>query len=249
MQANSQDFEDLVQEAQKNEDILGLILVGSRGKGFESEGSDYDAHLIVKDDNLGSVKAQYETKKFPNIDLSVSSLTSLKNYALPGTPEDCDQYDFAHVKILVDKIGELENICQAKGYLPKDKQKKIIEGNIDAYINGTYRFAKAYQKKRKLGAHLEATTSVMALLSLVFALHGRHRPFSVYLKDELENYPLEKLPWPNQKFLKLISKILKSTDIKSQQEVFSKMEQLCRTEGYGDIYDAWEGRDDLIMKL
>src|SRR3989338_1637829 len=116
------DYEQALKDAQENDDIVGFILVGSRGKGFENEHSDYDAIMIAKDAAADAIHKWYEEKKLEDLDLTVRSLSNFKTFAAWETPESWDRYNYAHVKILVDKTGgELEKIADEKGHIPQEK--------------------------------------------------------------------------------------------------------------------------------
>ena len=99
------DYEKILEEAKSNDDIVGFILVGSRGKGFENEHSDYDAIMVVKDEAANAIQDRYESQTLENVDLSVRSLSDFKTFAAWETPESWDRYNYAHVKMLVDKTG------------------------------------------------------------------------------------------------------------------------------------------------
>ena len=82
---------------------------------------------------------------------------------------------------------------------------------------------------------------------MVFALHNRPRPFYGYLEKELKAYPLKKLPWPTDEFLKKILLILSTADLPTQQEILQAMEKLLRREGFGKVFDDWKGKDKWAM--
>jgi predicted nucleotidyltransferase len=67
------DYEKILKDAQENPDILGLILVGSRGKGFDNEYSDYDLVMIAKPEAVEPLEKTYDGAK--DIDLTIYSLT------------------------------------------------------------------------------------------------------------------------------------------------------------------------------
>jgi len=243
------EFNSIVNEAENDSNVLGMILIGSRGKGFENEHSDYDAIIILKNEASEETKQKYKNKKSVAIDLNVYSLTDFKKYAAWDSSEAWDRYTFAHVKILINKTEDLEKIIKDKSYIPEDKQKQFIEWWIDGYINGVFRSIKALRNKNELGAHLEATNSILDLLTLVFGINGRHRPFLGYTEKELINYPLEKLPWEVNDFIKMISLVLKTSDLKTQQTILKDTEDWCRELGYGHVIDAWEGKDKWAIDL
>lgn len=244
---SEEQFAQLLEEAKTNPDIVGFFLGGSRGKGFENEQSDYDPRMIVKNEVAKTYHEKYESMVLEEIDLVVMSLSEFRDYALWGTPKAGDRYDFTHVKALVDKTGEVQKLIDDKGSIPDDNRNDFIAQTLDAYINGVYRSVKCFRNHNETGARLEASTSILYLLDLVFALHNRPKPFYGYLERELKAYPLEKLPWSGEEFLEKLLTILSNADPETQQEILKTVEKLFRKEGFGRVFDNWEGKDKWTM--
>jgi len=234
------DYKKILRDAEEDENILGLLLTGSRGKDCANEYSDYDLILITKDEALEEIRKKYD-RKLVDVDMPIYSLSEFKEYAKWGSAEMWDRYDYAHIKILVDKIGNLEELVYEKGYVPKEKQKEYIEFWIDGYINSAYRAIKCVRAGNKFGNHLLAVNSMLDILTLVFAMNGRHRPFPDYVETELEKYPLEILPWKPKDFLQMIRTVLETGDLKTQQTLLSGIEKQSREMGYGHMIDGWDG--------
>jgi GrpB-like predicted nucleotidyltransferase (UPF0157 family)/predicted nucleotidyltransferase len=241
------DFEEILKEAQEQNDILGLILVGSRGKGFENEYSDYDVVMIVKDEVANVLSEKYKQKSFKDVDLSVQSLSDFKKYADWDSQEIWDRYNYAHCKVLVDKTDSIQKLIEEKGHIPADKLNKFIDYWIDGYVNGVFRSIKCIRNNNFLGAHLEASNSMLDLLTLIFAFNGKHRPFLGYVQKELETYPLQDLPWPPVEFIQKIEQVLANADLKTQQELLVGIEKMSRENGHGHMFDGWEGKDKWAM--
>jgi len=242
-----QQFEQLVEDAKKDTNVMGLILVGSRGKGFENEHSDYDALLVVQDEVVNQYKEQYEKQSLDNIDLGVVSLSDFRNYATAGSVESWEQYDYTHAKILIDKEGEVADIARQIGTISDTEKEKLVSAWLDGYINGVFRSVKSIRNENQLGALLEASASIPFLLDVLFGIHGRPKPFVGYLAQELELYPLEKLPWSANEFESKVTTILTTADLETQQEVLAAVEKLARDEGFTKVFDDWEGKDKWAM--
>ena len=239
------DYDVILKEAQENPDILGLILVGSRGKGFENEYSDYDMVMVAKDEAVGALKEKYDDAE--NVDLSVYSLSDFEKHAGWDNPKAWDRYNYAHTKILVDKTEVIPKVIGEKGVIPPEKLKAFIDWWIDGYVNGVFRSVKCIRNGNQFGAHLEAVNSILELLTLIFALNGRHRPFLGYVQKELEAYPLEYLPWSPAEFVLKIKRVLETADLKTQQELLIGIEKMSRDMGHGKMFDGWEGKDKWAM--
>ena len=147
-------FEDLLEEAKADKNIIGLFLTGSRGKGFETENSDYDVDMVVKDKVAEEYKKKYEMHT-SNIDLGVSSLSEFTKYAAWQSDYHWDRYNFTHVQALIDTNGQIQKLIDEKGSIPADKKEDFIRFNLDAYLNGFFRSVKSYIRNDKAGILLE----------------------------------------------------------------------------------------------
>ncbi len=239
-------FQRLVNESKADPNILGFLLAGSRGKGFENRDSDYDPYMIVKDAAAKIYRSRYENMKLEEIHLAVLSLSEFRKYAAWGSPSSGDRYDFTHVRIFVDK-NNIGKIVAEKGSIPKGKQKSFISSSLDSYINSMFRSIKCLKNGNNTGVRLEAAKSIYPLLDAIFALELRPRPFDGYLEKELKKYPLKKFPWKKEEFIRKILFIQATADLKTQQEILKNVEKLFRKEGYNRVFDGW-GKDLIWMK-
>ncbi len=96
---------------------------------------------------------------------------------------------------------------------------------LDAYMNSLYRGLK---RPDGIGGRLQQAESIAHLLTCLFALEGRVRPFHDYLEWELGNYPLE--GWND--LLNLLDG--------DQRELFRRVEAHVRERGLGAVVDSWE---------
>jgi len=243
-------FKEIVAECENDLYILGLVLCGSHGKGFTTKYSDYDFTIIVTDDVEIIYRKRFEElSKSDDFDIGVKTLEQFRKYALWDSSESWDRYSFTHVKVTIDKLdGKIQRLIDEKGKIPEEHLKGYIEGYLDGYINGVYRSLKALRDKNTIGYKLEAADSIGYLLNVVFALHNnRLRPYYKYLQLELEKYPLTKLPWSPEEFLKMILEILQTGNYKTQQKIMIGLEKICREEGYGHVFDSWEGDEKWTM--
>lgn len=240
-------FKQVLEEVKNDENFLGCVLVGSRGKGFENEHSDYDAVLIVKDGIQEHYKQKYEKLGNPEVELKVMSLDEYREHAAWGSAMEWDRYDYAHVKILVDKTNQLESISQQKGNIPEEARHDFVSRSLDAYINHVFRSVKCHRSNNLVGARLEAAASIPFLLDVVFGFEGRVKPFLGYIEKELTTYPLVKMPWDADTFIQSILRILETADLQTQQQLLKDVEQVARKEGFGKVFDEWEGKDQWTM--
>ena len=51
-ETKTKEFEQILENAEKDDRIIGLILTGGRGKGMFTENSDYDIVIITTDESV-----------------------------------------------------------------------------------------------------------------------------------------------------------------------------------------------------
>lgn len=237
-------FRHLFEDAKKDENIIGFFLGGSRAKGFENKFSDYDVYIIVKDGKLKAYKKKYPFEKYKDMDLIVYSISEFKKHASWDGPENWARYNFAHLKVLIDKNKKIQKLVDEKSTIPKNKIKPFIRTALDGYVNYVYRSLKCARNGDLLAARLEAALSIPLFLDAIFALHGgRLRPYYKYLEWEFMNFPLNNFSMKPKKILESTSKILDNADVKTQQRLLETVEKTFRKEGYGKVFDDWG--DDL----
>ena len=209
-------LEELVERARADERVVGLFLGGSRaiGAGVRPE-SDYDMRLIVK-----APVPELDRPRGEYVDVGVMELERFREYP------DWDRYTLTHARVLVDKTGEIQRVIDAKGRLSKEETQRIPPLALDAYMNSLYRAL----KRPGLGSRLHTAESIAHLLTCLFALEGRVRPFHDYLEWELAHHPLD--GWTSEELLGLIEG--------DQPALFRKVETHVRERGLGDVVDSWE---------
>lgn len=239
-------FQRLLREAEDDPQILGLVLTGSRGKGFGSEVSDYDVALVVEPEALPAYMARFAGKEDGDgLDWWVTSLPELEPF-VAGWQEPLaweifcnERYSFADVSVLVDKTGRLQALVDAKGFIPAEWRPSIVRTALGAYTNSHYRSMKCLRNGNQLGARLEAADAIGHALTALFALEGRHRPYYGYMKRELAARPLTLVPLAADELLATIETILDSADAATQQRLLGMVEVLGREAGCGDAFDEW----------
>jgi hypothetical protein len=242
-------FDRILDQARTDPNILGFFLGGSRGKGIITEYSDYDFVMLVKDDVLADYEERYRNPTDPKIEGWVVTLEKFRNYAAWGSSTAWDRYNYAHVKPLVDKTGDLPELLREKAAVPDAVRKEFVGGHLDGYINQVFRSLKCFRDGRAIGARLEAADSVRPLLDVVFGLHGRMRPYYKYLEWELKTFPLEKLTLSPDELTELLLKILGTGSIPAQQTVLTYVEAMARADGYGSVLDDWGWRLDWLKEF
>ena len=206
-------FEEVVERARSDERVVGLFLGGSRGKDAHVRAdSDYDVRVIGDADN-------FDTPRGSHVEVAVMSLDRFRDY-----PE-WDRYTLTHTRAVVDKTGEIQRVIDDKGRLSKEEAARMAPLALDAYLNSLYR---GLERPAGIGGRLHEAEAIGHMLTLLFALEARVRPFHDYLEWELEHYPLE--GWND------LPRLLEG----DQHELFRRVEAHVRARGLGAVVDAWE---------
>jgi len=232
-------YDLLIQKAKEDDRILGVILSGGRGKGVQSENSDYDVMLITSDEGFEAVKKDYPKTEF--IDPLPHVISEFKDYAKAGTPAEYDKYTFAHNKAIIDKTGEIQKLIDEKGVLSSDEASSLAKEILDGYLNSLHRSLKNLRDGNILAGHLDATESLPLVLTFIFAFEGRVKPYNKFLKWELDNFPLLKLPIETSDFLKKLENIARDGDIENQKELFAIIKKMAIDNGLGEVIAGWDG--------
>ena len=245
MTTSDERFQRLVQAARDDPEVLGVALIGSRGKGFPSEASDYDVMVMVRDEAPAERQRWYEALTGDGIECWTLSAGEFARYASSWGSEFAweicwhARYAYADAAVLVDKTGQLRQLIDWKGVVPDDLRLPLVRESLDGYVNSLYRSLKCLRNGNRLGARLEAADSIGYALTFVFALEGRHRPYYGYLERELQARPLQGFPLTGEELVGMIAAIVESGEAPPQQRLLSVVDGLARRAGCGDILDSW----------
>jgi hypothetical protein len=215
--------------------VAGLILSGSRARdGMATERSDYDVYLITASDS------GWASVRSADLDVEVIPLEEFGGYALAGHRQEWNRYSFAWARVLLDRRdGEITRLVRAKGTLRPEEGRRLAAGALDAYVNGAYRSAKNRRDERPDEAHLDAAESLPHLLTTVFALHQRVRPYNKYLGWELRQHPLADPAWDADRLLSRLRRVLTDGDPATQRALFGDLTAAARAAELGHVLDTW----------
>jgi predicted nucleotidyltransferase len=230
----------LLAAADADPNVRGVVLTGSAARDLRGPDSDVDVYLILAE------RAGRETTRTPEIDTIVVSLDELR---VPPTPPVDDErwwsrYAFADARVLLDRTdGELAGLVAAWATLTGDEVAATLGAYLDGYLNFAYRSLKSDRDGRLLERRLDAVESIPWLLWVVFALHGRVRPYNKYLGHELAVRPLP-APWAG--LSDDLAALMDDGDPAAQRRLFRLVEADARARGYGRILDAWNAELPLM---
>jgi hypothetical protein len=228
--------------AKTNEEILGFVLTGSRGKGFENQWSDYDFAIFVKEEALEKYQEIYNDTPY-GAHLYIFSLSTFESYAAWGSDQAWDRYTWAHLQVDFDRTdGELQRILDEKGRVPSEHVEGYIDYSLRYFINQVYHSFKCLRINNYVGYRFEAAEGVKPYLQAIFCLYDRRvSPFYKYLEWELENFPLEKLSFSGKELLEILQSIQDTGNYQGQQILLREAARIFKPEGFINAFNAWSG--------
>ncbi|MEV7625648.1 nucleotidyltransferase domain-containing protein [Actinoplanes sp. NPDC089786] len=213
-------FDHLVAEIGADPQVVGIVLTGSHARGTATDRSDIDLCVVTH--------APRERRREKVIDEF-----SRTPRQLADTSDTYQRYTFRGARVLLDRGGVQPLVDQQATPTPAEA-RTWARDNLDGYVNFLYRAAKSQRDGHPTAAALDLAESIPWLLTTVFALHGRLRPYNKYLSWELEKFPLGD-PW----------NALPERASTHPASLFPDVERLARTQGHADLLDSWG--DDLSL--
>jgi Nucleotidyltransferase domain len=213
-------LDTLLAEAREDENVIGVVVHGSRGRGLHlHEGSDWDVVVVVRERT-----GRYDSaERGGELEASeVTSLADLPRWMLPALTWRTPTLD--KTGAVATELAEVTRVDPATAAEP-----------LDDYVNSYYRSAKNARVGLELAALLDAQESIPHYLDFLFAARGRMRPYNKWLEWELREHPL-----PAAVDLSRLERIARSGDLADQQTLFRETEALARELGHGATIDAWE---------
>jgi len=246
--------ERLVALAERNsaahgDDLLGLVLSGSAGRGYATEHSDLDVAVVLTDE----AAATRSTVRSPEVDEAVDAWTELVTVPAFGTEGWWFRWSYAWAPVLLDRTGgELAAAVRRQATVTPEEADAILleHDRLDGWVNFAYRALKNHRDGRPLETRLDAAESVPWLLDVVFTIAGRVRPYNKYLPWELRTHPLA--GWPADDLLRLVERML-AGEVGAIREVFPRVRAACAAHDAArghtrttDMVDGWGSELDLF---
>lgn len=212
-------LDELLAEAREDENVVGLVVHGSRGRNLHvHEGSDWDVVVVVRERT-----GRYDSERGGELEaFEVTSLADLPNWMLPAVTWTTPALD--KTGAVAAQLAEVIEVDPATAAEP-----------LDGYVNSYYRSAKNARTGLELAALLDAQESIPHYLDFVFAVHGRVRPYNKWLEWELREHQL-----PVEVDLDRLERIARTGDLDDQRSLFRETEALARELGHGATIDGWE---------
>lgn len=219
---------------------------GARGKGLCTSRSDYDVYLVIAD-GVDPAAIRLGVDYDDGVDLvGMWTLDAFADYAVADDYE-WNRYNFAHLQPTVDKVGSLQDLCDAKEWLPGDKARASAEVLIGVYLNYRFRAVKNQADGNFEAAALDAAESAAGMLDFIFTAESRVRPYNKFLSWELDIHPLEH-DWGIAMQPSTPVQLVRTADAALQAACFRGLEGVARRLHYGSVLDSWRPSELALMR-
>ena len=226
------EVEALHRRAASDENVVGLVTIGSRAAGAYVEArSDFDVYVVLASEADG-----WRTPHGSPVEVWPMTLAEYRGHALPGSPDAWNRPSFINARVELDRLdGEIGELTRRKARLEPEEATEIGSSALDDYINSMYRSLRNLEAGRVLEGRLDGLESISPLLTTVFALDGRVRPFNKWLVHELDRRPVS---WAD--LVTTVDVLARDPSAATQRSVFNELEPRARAAGLGRVIDEWE---------
>jgi predicted nucleotidyltransferase len=224
----------LLADAERDDNVRGVVLTGSAARRMRTKYSDVDVYLVVQDATGAA------TTRTPVLDTIVVTLDELRSRPKPRDVEGWwSRYSFVDAQVLLDFTdGELPQLVAAWARLDDEEVSACLDAYLDGYINFAYRSLKADRDGAVLERRVDAVESISWLLWTYFGLAGRVRPYNKYLQHELATRPMTGV-LAEVDLITELEHLMDDGNPAAQRRLFQAIEQASRQRGKAAIIDAW----------
>ena len=211
-------IDDVLAAAERDPNVVGVVLKGSRAIGAADDESDWDLVVVT-------AEGEPRHEKSGRVDVLTTTLARVRaapSWELPA---------LAHAKVLLDKTGEVTEAIEAAGRVTREELAELY----DSYLNDFYRSLKSWRRGRELGARVEGVRSLWWLGDFLIGLEGKRAPYPSAWAGRLGE--LEPL----------VLEVARTCDPVRQQELQAAVEPIAAAHGYRHVYDAWNGEIERVM--
>ncbi len=233
----------LVAEAQRDDRVLGVVLVGAPGaNAIVRPDGHWDVRLVVDASDIEACTRRYVTAPGDVVHACVVPVEHLE--VRTESLSRGERYEAVHADVVIDRLdGRIARVVASRATVARGEGARLADRALRAYLDASLRSTTSLRDDLVVEAQLDAIESVSPFLSALFALHERVRPTSRYLRWELEAHPLGGPAWTADRVLTAARVIAGTGALFEQRRLLIDLEALARSRGLGTPFE--ERRDEL----
>jgi predicted nucleotidyltransferase len=209
-----------------DEEVLGIILIGSLGKGYQDEHSDIDLEVVVTENHYNKFEKNAQrlihTEEYDIVFTTIDKLQQVKE-----SQKDVEHWRYKDCPILHDKTGKLAEILKEITRYNDDSRTERLKRYYLGYWENTLHSIGCLRHKNILSARIYTAIAIQELIQLLFNLNYLWGPKLQWAFKELPL--LQKMPI---NFETQIESILVKPDADKQSKLWNETAQLLRQEKY-----------------
>jgi hypothetical protein len=175
-----------------DDDVLGVLLVGSKSRGHGDRRSDDDLEVLLTDRAFARftpaaccelLQVGEGADRRLIYDAQITSLADIERKA--DSPLDLDRWPYEKAGILFDRTGAVTAAVKRAGRMDEEfRRLRLLHATVDTWV-APYRAKKTRDRGFEGAARLLVAQGVQALARIVFALEHRWVPLYHWLEAEL----------------------------------------------------------------
>jgi hypothetical protein len=186
-------------------EVLGVLLVGSKSRGFGDELSDDDLEVVMTDHahaslspsdcielgfaGGGSALGSALPQPFPPLRYDAQLLPLDDLVRKPASPLDLDHWPYERAVVLFDRDGRVAAAVAAAGAMdPTFRRARLSHASVDG-SGAARRALKTSRRGLEGSARLGVARAARALLRIAFALESRWVPLDHWIERDLATLP------------------------------------------------------------
>lgn len=229
MESRKELINKLLSEYGTDEQVLGIIQVGSTVKGYDDKHSDVDLEMVVTEDKFTELARNSQkivhTEKYDLIFTTITKLRQIKD-----SDKDEDHWNYQKSILLLDKTRILQNVLNEITTYNEASRVDQLKRYYSAYWGNTLSSWSCLEHGNQWGARIYAALAVQELIRLLFNFNHHWSPRLQWAFKEIQ--ALQKKP---KKLEMQLESILKQPETSKLSRLWNQTSSLLREEKYGWI--------------
>ncbi|MNX75075.1 hypothetical protein D3C86_1065330 [compost metagenome] len=216
-----------------SDDVVGVLLVGSKCRGYGDALSDDDLEVLLTDEAHARLSPEATSEVVFSgegasrklvYDAYYTAISDLEGKV--ASPRDLDHWPYEQAQVLFDRDGRVEAAVRAAGRMDLAfRRLRLLHAGIDAY-NAVYRAQKCKRRDFEAAVATNVARGAKALSRLLFALEGRWVPMDHWLEPELASLS------DSEACVPLLLQALKTHDPDPLLQALTRLQSALEAEGF-----------------
>ena len=158
-----------------DDSVLGVILVGSAGKGYQDEYSDIDLEVVVTENQYDTLeKNSQKIIHTKNYDLTFTTINKLQQ--VKESERDEDHWRYRDCPVLLDKTDRLKGILRKMTRYNMNSRLDRLKRYYLGYWENSLNAMGCLRHKNDWGARIYAALAMQELIRLLFNFNYHWAP-------------------------------------------------------------------------